>query len=155
MTEASYHMLLQKTLDITVCSKTLSQNTPFLHAAGGGGGGAGRGDVGTQPQAHRSWGDAEHLVGGVPPGLSAPMDFALQIPPKRDWWWEEAMASEPDRASQGSSPSSAPETKHLWVRWEVSLSPLARLLWLHWEGSLDPPRTSKNDPPMPQVGAPD
>lgn len=73
----------------------------FLLAACGGGGGAGRGDVGTRPQAHRSWGDTEHLVGGVPPGLSAPMDFALQIPPKRDWWWEEVMVSEPHRASQG------------------------------------------------------
>lgn len=57
--------------------------------------------MGTRPQAHCSWGDAERLVGGVPPGLSAPMDFALQIPPKQDQWWEEVMASKPDRASQG------------------------------------------------------
>lgn len=72
----------------------------FSHAAGGGEK-AGRGDVGTQPQAHSSWGDAERLVGGVPLGLSAPMDLALQIPPKQDWWWEEVMVSKPDRASQG------------------------------------------------------
>ena len=78
--------------------------------------------MGTRPQAHRSWGDTEHLVGGVPPGLSAPMNFALQIPPKRDWWWEEVMVSEPDRASQGGD-------SHLllgawpWCRRHQQLSP--------------------------------
>lgn len=42
------------------------------------------------------------------------------------------------QCSSDKSPSSAPETEHLWLRWEVSRPPLAHLLWLHWEGMSGP-----------------
>ena len=98
---AFFSLVNSRSFNWGVAPVDVSFPTSHFSRAAGWGEKAGRGDVGTRSQAHSSWGDAERLVGEVPSGLSAPMEPALQIPPEQDWWWEEVMASKPDRASQG------------------------------------------------------